>query len=366
MKHREVLLLSDKTVGDSGTETINIDITDPITAFYVQFRATNGATSNVASPAAHTISKIEIVDGGRTLWSMPGLLQRGLNAHLMGVTPHSKISEIGGDSQYDNIPIFFGRYKYDTTYAFNPATFLNPQLKITWNLAAVNAVGATGFVTATGRLTVQAHVMEDVPVPVGMLTNMEYESFTTAASGDYVSELPVDRVWRAILVRAYESGVALNTSLSNLKLNFDSGKFIPFDMSIPKFWRMMVSDLGNINSEVLAFVDDAAAFENWLAFVIGGNVNGRTASHIVTANNHDNSQSTVNVQDDAGSTQTGAGVWAQLRGTSLENCVVYPFGNLKMEETWLNPSEYRNAKLYLTQGNAGAAAQVALQEVLRY
>jgi len=366
MKPREVLLESDKTVDDSGTHTMNIDITDPITAMYIQFRATNGATSNVASPASHCISKIELVDGGRTIWSMPGLMQRGLNAHLMGVTPHSKISEIGGDSQYDNIPIYFGRYKYDPNYAFNPTSFLNPQLKVTWNLAAVNAVGATGFVTATGRLTVQAHVMEDVAAPTGCLVNMEYEDFTSAASGDYISELPRDRVWRALLVRAYEAGVALNTSLSNLKLTFDNGKYIPFDMSIPKFWRMMVSDFGVINSEVLAYVDDAAAFQNWLAFVIGANVNGRTASHIVTANNHDNSQSTVNIQDDAGSTQTGAGVWFRGRGTSLENCVVYPFGHPQYVETWLNPNAYKNAKLYLTQGNAGANVKVALQEVLTY
>jgi hypothetical protein len=366
MKTREVLLLSDKTLTDSGTETINIDINDPITGFYVQLRATNGATSNDASPLHKCISKIEFVDGGNTLWSMPGLLQRGFVAHLTKVTPHGKISEIGGDSQYSNIPIYFGRHKYDMLYAFNPQAFLNPQLKITYNLATVNAVGATGFVTATGRLTVHAHVMEDVPAPVGMLVNKEYESFTTAASGDYVSELPVDRVWRALIVRAYESGVALNTSLSNLKLSFDAGKYIPFDMSIPKFWRMMVSEFGVINSEGLAQVDDAAAFQNWLAHVIGGNVNGRTASHIVTADNGDNSQTTVNIQDDAGSTQTDAGVFWSYRGTSLENCVVHPFGVLGDPDTWLRASEFRNGKLYLTQGNAGATANVALQEVFNY
>lgn len=366
MKTREVLLESDKTVDDSGTLTTNIDINDPITGFYINFRGTNGASSNKASPPSHCISKIEIVDGGNTLWSMPGLLQRGLNAHLMGVTPHSKISEIGGDSQYDNIPIFFGRHKYDTQYAFNPKAFLNPQLKITWNLAAVNAVGATGFVTGSGRLTIHAHVMQDVELPVAMLVNKEYENFTTSASGDYVCELPVDRVWRTLLVRAYESGVALNSSLTNLKLTFDQGKFIPFDMSIPKFWRMMVTDLGNIFSEVLALASNDTAYENWMAFSVLGQIAARTSGVIVSANNHDNSQTHPYAVNHAGTAQTNTGIWTRIRGTSLENCVIYPFGILDKPETWLRASEFRSAKLYLTQGNAGANANVALQEVHTY
>ncbi len=366
MKQREFLHLSDKALGDSGTEIINIDITDLITGLYVQVRATNGATSNVASPLNKCVSKIELLDGGQTIFSMPAALQRGVNAHLVGGTPHGKISEIGGDSQYDNIPICFGRYLYDTKYAFNPNAFLNPQLKVTWNLAAVNAVGATGFVTGSGRLTVQSHIMEDVPNPTGMLVNREYENFTSAASGDNISDLPVDRVWRALFFRAYESGVALNSTITNTKLSFDSGKHIVFDMSIPKHWRKMVSELGNIFSEGLGYVDDGAALENWLAFVIGGSVTGRTASQIVTVNNHDNSQSTIGKKSHAGAGADGSGVSYQLRGTSLENVVVVPFGPLSEDDLWFTASAYRNAQLFLTQGNAGADVNVGLQEVYTY
>lgn len=366
MKPREVLLTSDETMGNSFTKTLPIDIDSLISGLYVQFRATNGGTSNVASPASHVITKIELVDGGSTFWTMPGLLQRGMNAHLQGVTPHSKISEIGGDSQYDNIPIFFGRKLYDEQYAFNPKAFNNPQLKVTGNLAAVNAVGATGFATTTGRLTVQAHVMDEVSAPSAMLVNRMYDEFATAASGDEVIDLPTDRVWQALLVRAYKSGTAMNTSLSNLKLDFGGGKYIPFDQSIPKFWRKMVSELGNINSELLARVSNAASFQNWMAFVIGGNVTGRATDNIVTVNSHDNSQTGVYIVNGAGAAQSNKGVWCQLRGTSLENCVVYPFGNLLEPNQWLNPGGMGKAKLKITQNDASATCQVALREVHTY
>lgn len=366
MKPREVLLEADKTVADSGTHTMNIDVTEPITALYVNLRGTNGATSNKASPASHCITKIELVDGGETLWSMHGITQRGLIAHLMGVTPHSKISEIASDSQYDTVPIMFGRHWYDEEFGFNPNAFLNPQLKVTWNLAAVNAVGATGFVTGSGRLTAQLHLADGMAAPSKMLVNKEYEDFTSAASGDYVSELARDRVWRAMYVRAYEAGVALNSTLTNLKLDFDGGKYIPFDMSIPKIWRIMLSRFGNVFSEVLAQADNATAFENWMAFSEAGQISARSAGIIVGANNFDNSQTMPYIENDAGAAQTGEGVWCRIRGTSLENTVVFPFGHLEKPETWLNPSEYRNAKLYLTQGNAGANVKVGLQEVYEY
>lgn len=367
MRTRDVLLDSDYTLSsDSGTRTQNIDVTDPIAGITVVLRGTNGATSNKASPASHCITKIEIVDGGQVLYSMPGLLQRGLISHLTGVTPHTKISEIGGDSQYCTLPLWFGRYQYDPTYAFNPTAFLNPQIKVTYNLAAVNAVGATGFTTGSGRLTIALHVLEDVEAPLGFLSSKEYENFTSAASGDYISELPVDRVWRTMLVRAYEAGTALNSSLTNLKLSFDGGSFMPFNQSIPKFWRQMVTSFGPITSEVLAQADNGTAYENWLAFVIGGAVNGRSSGVIATVNSHDNSQTSPYLVNHAGTAQTGTGVWTSLRGTSLENCVVIPFGDINKPETWLSTSQWRNAKLYLTQGNAGATCNVALQELYTY
>ncbi len=54
------------------------------------------------------------------------------------------------------------------------------------------------------------------------------------------------------------------------------------------------------------------------------------------------------------------------RGTCFEDTFVVPFGRLNDPATWLNVNAMNSLKLYLTNGDAGAKVDVALQQFRTY
>jgi hypothetical protein len=184
------------TLANSGTRTMDLNYTDPISHIMLTFRATNGATSNKENPVIHNITKIEVVDGGDVITSIRGEVLRGLVAHLQGHTPLGNDSEAANEGQMSSVKVPFGRYDLDTDYAFNPTAFRNPQLKVTWDLAHIRAIGATAYVTGTLDITAVAVLMEDVSPPTGVLTAKEIYDFTSAASGDERVDMPTDYPWQ--------------------------------------------------------------------------------------------------------------------------------------------------------------------------
>jgi len=366
MRPREFLFQNDYVMADSGTLITNLDVTDPISQILLTIRGTNGATYNKASPLSHCISKIELVDGSDVLWSLSGLLAKGFWSNLNRSAIHQKLTEIGGDTPYETIPINFGRYLYDPSYALNPVAFVNPQLKITWDLATVNAVGATGFVSGSGRLTIHARLMEQATAPVGFLSTKNIYEFTSAASGDEIVDMNVDRPYRVLAVRAYEAGTALASSLTNLKLSLGGDKYIPFDLSTAKFYRMMASLLGLYDFGQLLCASDSAASQTWIAFFDSLKLTARSTDNIVGADAPNASQVTPYIVNGAGTAQSNVGVWCDIIGQCCENMLVYPFGLLNDPDTWLDAATERMMKLYLSQGNAGATVDILTQQVRKY
>ncbi len=366
MKTRNLYLENSKSLGDSGTEVINLDMQDPISAINLDFGATNGATSNLGNPIVHNITKIEVVDGSDVLFSMPGHICRGLFSHLEGKVPYEYITEVPSDGPIERLYIPFGRYLYDTDYALDPTKFRNPQLKISWNLANVRAVAATGFVTSTLTYSCIARLMSEVPQPRGFLMTKDIYNFTSAASGDERVDMPTDYPYRALAVRGYESDVDLVTTITNLKLSVDGDKEIPLDIEGGNLRHMMLDMFPHLSHTIKAFVSDGTIIETWMGLSLGGQLAAGTTGYIIGGGDwwkarinpfwklHDNS---------AGSSGVG---WVTDVGTAFENTLVYPFGRINDPETWFDVRQTNALKLYITQGNADAPIDVALQQERNY
>ena len=95
MKYREIYLEKDKTLADSGSQTIEVSVVDPISELFVKLYATNGATSNKGSPIARCISKIEVFDGADKLFSMDGRLAHALAYYRSSRIPATTLNSIG-------------------------------------------------------------------------------------------------------------------------------------------------------------------------------------------------------------------------------------------------------------------------------
>jgi len=366
MKVRDDVLEHQDDLGTSGTKIYNLDYADLISGIDLDFGATNGAASNKNSPIERCVSKIEIVDGGVVLWDLPGDVAYALYSQEHGAPADDYYTECPSDTPYVSIPIRFGRELYDPQLSFNPRSFKNPQLKITFNEAAVNTAGATGFVSDSIHLSIIARLMEDAPAPEGFLSCRDVKEFTSLASGDDITEMPTDYPWRLLIVRAYEAGTDLRGTWSNLKLSCDGGKFVPFDMSSGNVVSRMAEIFPMTSRGNYCRADDGDTIQTWMGVDLAQMIHARTASRVAVAGAFWPGQTTVHTYDLDGTAQNDVDVHLNVNGYAPHNTVLVPFGRINVLEEYFNAPQYGTVKLYLTQGDADAEVNIAVQQLRRY
>lgn len=366
-KYREIYLEKDKTLADSGSQTIEVAVVDPISEIFVKLYATNGATSNKGSPVARCITKIEVFDGADKLFSMDGRLAHALGYYRSSKIPMITLNEAANYVQSVHIPIRFGRRLWDHQLALVPQAFRNLQLKITWNLAEVNAVGATGFVTGTGRLTVIAKVMEGLEAaPTAFIMSKDHFSFTSAASGDERISIPTDFPYIDLMIRAFESGVEMTSSLTNLKLSLDFDKDVPFDFSADDVKGRMIEQFGEFELASMIVSDNAEAHESHIGIVSNIAVVPNGAGTVFGVTALGGGKFTMSQQTDAGVAKNAVTSFVRAVGQAIWNCYYFTFGNLDDPSQYLLAPEHGDIKVHLTQGNAGAECNIVLSQLRSY
>lgn len=366
-KYRDVYLEQGKTLADSGSHTVDISPIDSISELLVNVWADNGATNNLGSPIPRIITKIEVVDGSDILFSMDGRLAHALYYYLRGVVPEISIAEAPNYGQSVNIPLCFGRWLWDPLFALDPSRFKNLQLKISWNLAAVNAVGATGFVTGSGRLSVIAKVIEGGEKPTHFLMHKDQYSWTTGASGDERIPLPTDYPYAMLMFRAYEAGVNMSNSYTNLKLNIDFDKIIPLDMEDGDIKNRIIDKYGMIKLPIIGRASDGDVREAWMADPYNVVFTPNSPSALAALQTLDAGRYTPYVRDYAGvAIAADIDLFVELLGSGIWNCHAIPFGILDDPTTYLMAQDHGDIKVIITQGNAGAEANIVLSQLRDY
>lgn len=366
MKVRDDCLEHQFDLGTSGTKIFDLDYSDVITGIDLDFGATNGATSNKNSPIERCISKIEITDGGVSLWNLPGDVAYALFAQENGSPGDDYYSECPTDTPYVSIPIRFGRYLYDPDLGFVPRNFKNPQLKVTFDEAEVNTAGDDGFVSDSIHLSIITRLMEDAPAPGGFLMCQDLDDYTSLASGDHKTDMPTDYPYRLIMVRAYEAGTDLRGVISNYKLNCDRGKFIPFDLSSGNLLSRMAEVFPLTLRSNYIRADDADVVQTWMGIDIAQAIHARTADHIVSAGAFWPGQVTVQCATHAGASADNIDAHLIVHGYCPHNTLLIPFGRLDVIAEWFNAPSYNSVILYQTQGNADAEVNVCVQQYRTY
>lgn len=369
MRYRDSYIEKLKTLADSDSEIIDINIKQPITELYIEMRANNaGSSAAKNSPLARCISKVELVDGSTVLYSLSGQQVMANCCFDMLRFPCRIIQSTHGDAQLDTFPIRFGRWFGDTDYAFLPTKFSNPQLKITWDIDANNAVTDGDRATDTAKLTVIARIMEDAPEPSGFLMTKEVINFTTAGSGDERIDLPIDHPYRRLMIRSFETQVSPASHISNLKLSMDQDAYIPFDISGGDQLRMMENHYGKFSLSQHLKGDTADLFEMWVGnpWNGGGQLTGRIAGDIWSANHFWNAQLYTTTLKHDGTATAPNYFYAHAEGVCPENTFAFPFGNQDDPKDWLKAPDFGSLRLFLTQGNPGGEASVFIQQEKLY
>ena len=227
MKLREHYLKYQATVSDTDKTILDLKGTGLLSAIEIEFQATNGATSCVDHEIHDDVKKIEVVDGSEVLESLSMIEWIANNFYELGFLPKATLSENAGAIQKESCIILFGREIGDLDYYFDPKKFINPQLVIE-NTLTIHA--STGFATGTGRLTVKLYIIEEGAGPQkGFIMRKEKYSFTSAASGDEIIDLPRDYPYRSIGVHAILTTKRPDEIISKIKLSCDVDKYVPYN-----------------------------------------------------------------------------------------------------------------------------------------
>lgn len=354
--YREVQVEDDKSIGDSGTDTVDLNLKDPITSLIVRFKVTNTAALD-GQPPQKAITKIELVDGGQVYFSLSGQQAQAASAYGLGRYPHCVLDGRSGNNQWVAIQLLFGRYLGDEEYAFDPSKLLNPQLKVTW-------AKDTGHTTLKCTLGVTARIMEDLVAPGQALMWKEVEAWTTTSGAVKKIDLPTDYVIRSLMTRAYLIANGWHSIHTHFKLDCDLGKFIPFDLDTDEYQDITLGVMGPFHVPMFGVCSANEIVETWLGTT-------KQVPGIATSHDRDFSGYTggfwswfiANVKDNAGADANDADIMWTGIGYYPENCVLYPFGRLDSPETWFNAREYGEIALKITEGVSSAAGSVCVQQV---
>ena len=367
MKYRQNVQLYQETQKDTATKILDLDLPDPISALEIEVECTNGATSNKGNFISDIVTKIEVVDGAEVFYSVNMAQLEALQFYKTGRMPVMFPSEWGGGSQRHNALVLFGRYLNDPEYVFQPSRYRNPQLKVTFNKAAIRAASTTGFADADNiKLSVIDHIIEAGATPRGFLTAKQVMSYTTLSSGDKRIDLLTDYPTRLMLVRAWLQGYDIDELFTDLKLTFDSDKYILLNRKVKQLdVEALAFGIGMLKHDMFFGHGDSIRllFNKEPFCCVYAQTPGTPRMFNLTAQ-WSSVLSEVEVYAHDGTLDTtDRKVTAWEHGHALHAILPIVLGELMKPETWMDMSSYKKAELVLSQAVGGAVGEIVQEQV---
>jgi len=182
----------------ASTHTVELPETGLLDCISLQFAAVNGAAvyNDPPSTILQNISKIEVIgDTDKTLFSMTGHQAVAKAFRKMRGLPPFTQNGYGAKTQWQVIPIFFGRRPHDGKYALDLSKWDKVELKVT------NVFSSTYWTSLS--METRLHTIEDsVEAHAKFLKQWEYQTDTPVAAGDYVRpKLPTKGLLRTLMIQ---------------------------------------------------------------------------------------------------------------------------------------------------------------------
>lgn len=362
MQVRDVYLTKAETCADTFVKTYPLNSFQALMSLRIRIGATTGATSNTVGKLHSLISKIEVIDGSNVLFSCSGLESMAFNCFNNGVMPYQDISCGASVVTTEELIVTFGRFMGDREYYLNPALYKNPMLRIT----GAYAVSATvGIATGTGILSVIARNIESGAMPYkGFIMRKEISSWTSAASGDQPTVLPLDFPYMGIMVAALKTTIAPDTILTNFKLTRNTDQFIDFNVTGRDAYAQNIEQFGYFSQRFRPLVDTSFTYLSDLYFQSGAVLTrpGATAKGLTTA---------VAAESVTGFSTTGGtadAVECQVIGGAPGANVYFPFHSVDqfqapVADDFLNPANLSDLRLICTQAVVSGACTVCVEQL---
>ena len=366
MRTRMAYIENRRNWPDSDVLVDGVRVTKPISAIDVIIRATNGATMNQGNPLHVDVDNVELIDGSRIVHNLS--LRDAIIQHCYerGRYPAHILHENASAVQEETFRISFGRFLGDPEYWLDPAMFDNLQFRLTGPLTISATVG---FATGTRDITMIAHVFDERPPAWnGYFATKQLKTFTSAASGDDETDLPGDFPWRAIGFRARETGIAFDTDITQVKIVQGADEFVMLDNRTVELRDILAEALGEFEITWRLFRTDADTPSIELAYPRSVAIQALLDLDVASIDALTVDQATIQLLSltaapATAKSATDTDLLVNARGHVPHFGMVLPMGELQNPDSWLRGDAIKNQRLLLTQGGAGAAASVWIQQL---
>lgn len=367
MRNREVYLFEDETMGVAATRIVNLDFSNPLVAldFHVRGKRTDkdAYTNNILISLG--VSKIEVVDGSDVLFSMDMAEAMALQRYANNEVPKMLIDAVDNGMNDAHVKIRFGRDDSDQEWMLDPRKFVNPQIKITYNLP----VGALNYVAGQQTMTLKATVCENPTTdPMGFLMAKHIYQWNKAAAGDETIDMPRDYLYRLLMLRVYDGVFSAHSEFKRWKLSCDIDRFVPFEIAGDDLSKKEIERYGLGSNVSGATGDDPNQNYVWHPFGYSQGMAqfGCGAGGAMYVRGSSPWRNLPSLAADASIEAARYTEW-NCFGYEYNNHMPYPFGNLRDVQEFFDPTSFKSVRLIITQDKtADLDSGVVLQQVRTY
>lgn len=215
----------------SNDQTLYIDLPEKeqISFLQIEISVQNAAAAMLLRTIMDIIDKIEIIaDGVKTIYNLePEIASYIQFVTQNGLYPNHGFNYTPNARQTLELIIPFGRYLFDEEYMLDTGLYDSVQLRIPYTL------DATYDTLATFRHSIVMWRPLEKLAPVGFIRNRAVQKETTTAAVQTIDhKLPMTYPWRYLGVRVEDTDQNITTDITNIKLNVDEGRLVPFDLRI--------------------------------------------------------------------------------------------------------------------------------------
>ncbi len=359
MNYRIAKILARKSFTTDAVEPIEINIQDPISQMVIIYEQVTVGTMTLLGHPATCVPKIELIDGSDKLYSLSGVETQAVDFYHNKKEPANELRILHAVTGYQVFQLNFGRYLYDDLLAWDPKKFVNPQLKITIDIDASNAVNAQAY------LTVLAHAFDEKEIsPAGFLMHKEIKSWNLADGAHEYTALPTDFPYRKLFLRAQRYDYSPTIQVDNIKITEENDKRIPVDNTPSEIMRAIISQTPPYRE----------------TYVTGGAA--ALLNNYITACHRAHFGSSIWRQDaNGGDIMCGFGDGGRLKiycentnrnmqfsgeGFLPHGVFEIPFGMQDEPDDWYDVNKVKSLKADITGGENTGSAQIMLQQFRKY
>jgi len=361
----------------SGTKTIDLPKSAQLSELLLRFKATNDGTNpNRNNPLYDKITKIEVmVDGSTVVKSLNAKELQALAFYNTGKIPLREFNDEAAGTQWEFVPIHFGRRPGDLEYGLDCTKHVNPQLKITWDTTGAGTASTDLFSTSTYPvLDLQATQLMEGPgtFPKGYIKGHEIQTWSFASNSEEKRvELPTGNLIRRIGVRCYTGIYWPRQGLDFALLDLNLGVSQPFKMYTPEWEELMRRLYGAVVLKgKITLKDTQVAMELGIADGQAVAGVGRTANMVIHSNGGSGGKKSLAALDTTAVDGTATGILYDIIavGDQYHSCFAIPL-DWPDDSFMLDSKRWQDVDLVLTAASSGIstiapAMAVFMEEVI--